>query len=991
MIETHRFLTRARTIDHLGREQIADCPTAISELWKNSYDAYATVAALHIFDTEPNVATIFDNGHGMSQQEFIDKWLVVGTESKASFSITPIADRNGLAYRRRQGQKGIGRLSAAYLANFFLLVTKRRDHPFTAALIDWRIFENPFLILEDVEIPVSSFPKQDQLFEILPNLYDTLMGNLWGNANNEKRTERIKNAWNSYDQLRLKQDIQSDLNHLPPSRQIENTLITNIFSERHIEPWPAWSGDAESGTIMLMSGIIPDLSAQLNPSTKSPFEIKAQETFASTLWSFIDPFTKPSERPSEQVNAFETSVIGWKDERRLSIIERFAGFESEATALLEHVIDGAVDEDGVFRGKVKAFGNWLTDEVIIPPVERQSTRADSRVGPFAFYVGSMEFQRANTTLTDECHRDLIKAFERFSGLMVFRNGFRVMPYGRIDSDFFGVEERRSKSFGREFWNHRQMLGRVAITYEDNPNLKDKAGREGIIDNQAAKAFRLLVVNILMTTARLYFGSSSKLRKEILPPLKDAYAKKKAEEERARLLERKRREFRGALKKNSPDATALAEDARQLRQTLIESSQLAIADLTRFRNSFAELSQRRIALRLGPPPTRLAAKQKELHAEYKANLNEAYEIIGEAEQMISRELERLTLTKPEEHAGKEIDIQARQVKRHLWKLCEEIRNLLDQEKNKLQEYEKSRIGILNESLAPILLDVEKANLSLHEGIKLISSTAERIDRENETHLLPVRDALQLLADHINLDLIATSTSEETDDLRAEIDRLNALAQLGITVEIIDHELAALTSTISHGLSEFPENIISSTPFRQVKSAFESLISRLQFLSPLKLSGSPNYSNIKGSDIYSFLAEFFKTDISNGSLTLEASKEFLNFSVYEQPARILPVFVNLVNNSRYWIHQLQNPDPKVVLSVREGKIIVSDNGPGIPEQDHSDLFKIFFTKRHGGRGVGLYLCRSNLTSGGHKISYAETSECRVLQGANFAIEFRDAIFE
>lgn len=26
------FQTRARTIDHLGREQIADCPTAISEL-----------------------------------------------------------------------------------------------------------------------------------------------------------------------------------------------------------------------------------------------------------------------------------------------------------------------------------------------------------------------------------------------------------------------------------------------------------------------------------------------------------------------------------------------------------------------------------------------------------------------------------------------------------------------------------------------------------------------------------------------------------------------------------------------------------------------------------------------------------------------------------------------------------------------------------------------------------------------------------------------
>lgn len=47
MIESIAFQTKARTLDHLGREQIADCPTAISELWKNSFDAYA----LHLVQT----------------------------------------------------------------------------------------------------------------------------------------------------------------------------------------------------------------------------------------------------------------------------------------------------------------------------------------------------------------------------------------------------------------------------------------------------------------------------------------------------------------------------------------------------------------------------------------------------------------------------------------------------------------------------------------------------------------------------------------------------------------------------------------------------------------------------------------------------------------------------------------------------------------------------------------------------------------------------
>ena len=108
MIESYAFKTRARTIDHLGREQIADCPTAISELWKNAYDAYARNVSLIIFegaqplsdsdklnDVAPVIATLVDDGHGMSKQEFFDKWLVIGTESKALSNEVPPADRKG--------------------------------------------------------------------------------------------------------------------------------------------------------------------------------------------------------------------------------------------------------------------------------------------------------------------------------------------------------------------------------------------------------------------------------------------------------------------------------------------------------------------------------------------------------------------------------------------------------------------------------------------------------------------------------------------------------------------------------------------------------------------------------------------------------------------------------------------------------------------------------------------------------------------------------
>jgi signal transduction histidine kinase len=66
-------------------------------------------------------------------------------------------------------------------------------------------------------------------------------------------------------------------------------------------------------------------------------------------------------------------------------------------------------------------------------------------------------------------------------------------------------------------------------------------------------------------------------------------------------------------------------------------------------------------------------------------------------------------------------------------------------------------------------------------------------------------------------------------------------------------------------------------------------------------------------------------------------------------------------------------------------VADSGPGISLADQEHLFSLFFTKRMRGRGVGLYLCRTNLARGKHQISYAINEDDKCLSGANFLIEF------
>lgn len=115
--------------------------------------------------------------------------------------------------------------------------------------------------------------------------------------------------------------------------------------------------------------------------------------------------------------------------------------------------------------------------------------------------------------------------------------------------------------------------------------------------------------------------------------------------------------------------------------------------------------------------------------------------------------------------------------------------------------------------------------------------------------------------------------------------------------------------------------------------------------------------------------------------------MSFSIYEQPARIYPVFINLINNSRYWVKETLDKSRLITLDYKEGLIYVSDNGPGVDQDDIDELFTIFFSKKQrGGRGVGLYLCKQNLAIGGHTIFYEVRQDKKILNGANFVINFK-----
>ena len=536
MITESSFQARARTVDHLGREQIADCPTAISELWKNAFDAYARTVELNIFDGEEPVAAIVDDGHGMKRDELLQKWLIVGTETKVLANDAALSDRNGLKLRPRQGQKGIGRLSCANLGPILLLVSKRKEDSFVAALIDWRLFENPFINLSDIHVPITEFNERGNLFAEMPNLVSALSENVTG-GNDESRKDRLRNAWADYDQLQI-----TEGNHVTAAQTPSDLILSSIsrapFEPRHLQRWPVWSGQSEHGTALLISGINYDLRVHIDVSVRNASADAAKQRFFETLSSFVDPFVDPTDRTGSGNDLqFTYAARVWNGDAHRLIVGTDKQFDKRQVDDLEHRIEGLVDEQGVFTGRVRAFGEWVGNDCVIkrPDDVPIPSRSDSLLGPFHIYIGSMEFTEGGVNTThSKAEFERYKALaEKYSGFMIFRDGLRVLPYGRADNDFFEIESRRTRSAGREFWNHRQMFGRIAITRKGNPNLKDKAGREGLLDNRAAKTLKELVSNILKQSARRYFGSASELRKELLPQIKDDNRRKRAAEARAR--------------------------------------------------------------------------------------------------------------------------------------------------------------------------------------------------------------------------------------------------------------------------------------------------------------------------------------------------------------------------------------------------------------------------------------------------------------------------
>lgn len=130
-LETVQFSVDAALLRELGERLIGRAHIALAELVKNSYDADAHTCRIE-FGKDHIVIT--DDGHGMSEGEFLKHWMRIGTTHKAD-------DRKSRNLGRSMtGSKGLGRLSVQFLAEEMELESNCTKTPgmMVYAFVDWR-------------------------------------------------------------------------------------------------------------------------------------------------------------------------------------------------------------------------------------------------------------------------------------------------------------------------------------------------------------------------------------------------------------------------------------------------------------------------------------------------------------------------------------------------------------------------------------------------------------------------------------------------------------------------------------------------------------------------------------------------------------------------------------------------------------------------------------------------------------------------------------
>ncbi|MDD4060283.1 MAG: ATP-binding protein [Kiritimatiellae bacterium] len=964
---TATFRSRARVIDLLGRQQIADAPTAVGELFKNSLDAGARNVWAD-YHPEQGLVSFRDDGLGMRLHDVLEKWLILATESRykpADDGWAKFADEEQQKWLKKPsyGEKGIGRLSVASLGRMALLWTvwgKGTEKRGTLCLVHWHLFQHPLKLFEDLPIPyaeLSSNPKPSDV----ASLFATMQKN---------ETIQAMLADDVWDKV-LRDELQSDIN-----ADVSSLFDGNKFS---------W----DNGTTFCIFGVpFDEISALFSEKLEDggdPY-IKAFHAF-STFW---DPFHDVPERLFQIHPSVRSIPL-----RRTNSANRF--WQPSDFAQCDHHICINVDANGFARGRIENYG--------AKPIEysRQLMKlpAGSRSpGEFLVEIGYVQGKKEDTKLPLDIHKEMSDRLQLAGGFSIYINNVRIQPYGSLDSDFAGFEQRRLKNAGRYYFSMLRMFGGVFFADKGQTSLREKAGREGFIANGASKGLRFWLEDLFVDIADSYLGR--KADREDKRERREAKELQAAQERlalaKADYLERVRL-ARGWLRTYSEDIKTQVQKTREFisRETDAPPGRY----LAECREGLAQLRRQLNELRNSP------ATQPE------GVLIDGDALVGVDDYIAKRENELRNLNR--EIAKRASDIQALMFRASKMKeqdravtdrMLESERAIQDKvkeilaaaklkatslesdlsavEQKALSELEECRGSVLGELTAKDIAS-DKSGAKAQRLEEAIQSQETLFEQKIAPRLRTLRDEILHLTDEAGGMFLFTAQAEELTRLKERQAFLVDMAQLGLVFEAANHEHEEQVNVVRHAIRQLRGKLSGdgARTLAAMSDAFDIIDERIRMFDPLLRRRSTVFESISGEEIEEFLRRRFDERLKNVNVIAEFTDEFrkTKWANVKRP-NFLGALHNLFLNATYWCCQ-GSTDRRIRLSSSDRRLAVSDTGPGIVVRDTERIFEPGFSRRPGGRGLGLYIAREALHGMGYELECSENTEPDALEGANFVV--------
>jgi signal transduction histidine kinase len=612
------FKVSARTARLIGRENIATSKGAIIELVKNGYDSDSKVSIVY-FDnkystflneiseehyhelirkgistdtlekiyikredsyqlienideelkasykkqiSKLSILYIIDAGEGMTQNVIRQHWMTIGTDNKSNNIFT----KNG---RVKAGAKGIGRFALDKLGSKCEMITiyNPDNHPIDTDensfpsgycgynwKVNWEDFEGEFKTIDTVNAELTGIEKSSLLEEIQKLIPEFDLSKITSEKDFKYGTllkiSELRDNWDDY----YVEQVYSDLEVLVPPKEtggFEIHLNSSLYPDKYGEVYGSICDDFDYKLIAI---------ADENQNVK--IKIVRNEYDVELIPS--DFF----EREAMKQHPFQKSD--------------FVNGEWEVTRTFSQLMKGfkAVDEDDVF----------------------------SNIGIFEFSFYFLK-RAYNTTDADRFFNRKFMANERkdwlnkFGGIKLFRDNFRVRPYGEVKDvafDWLGLGNRKSASpagIAKKEGGYRvepeNVAGAVKISRLTNVDFEDKSSREGLQDNKTFQVFKQLLAAIisLFEEDRAFIAREMADYDEIkFGPERD---RKKAEELAKRILANSR-----AKKENkSKEAEGKSENSKSTEdQSDDKDKELLASEIERKEEEIEKLKEEQKVLR-----------------------------------------------------------------------------------------------------------------------------------------------------------------------------------------------------------------------------------------------------------------------------------------------------------------------------------------------------------------------------------------------------------